>query len=134
MLIDHIGIAVDNWDEALKKWEMLLKVKPVIEEAHEQKMRIAIFELDNATVELIGETAEGSPISNIIKKRGTTLHHISFQVDDINKEMQLARERDMDLIDKKPRKGSKGRNIAFFHPRSFDGILVEICASDEEIS
>jgi methylmalonyl-CoA/ethylmalonyl-CoA epimerase len=126
MRISHVGIAVKNWEDELQKWKSFTGLEAEIEEVPEQGMRMAIFNLDNAKVELIGSTSSDSPVAKFLEKRGTGMHHICFSVDNIENKIEEAKINGLRLIDQKPRIGSGGHKIAFFHPKAFDGVLIEI--------
>lgn len=125
--IDHVGIAVKNLDEAIKVWESLgLKVEE-IEEVEEQKVRTAIFHVGESRIELLEGTSEDSPISKFIAKRGEGIHHIALGVDDIEEHLKKLEEQGFRLIDREPREGAGGAKIAFVHPKSVNGVLLELC-------
>lgn len=126
MKIDHIGIAVQNWEAEVERWQTFSGLQPEVEEVPKQGMKMAIFKLDNATIELIGSTSPDSPVSKFLEKRGTGIHHVCFGVDDIIEKIQEANLANIKMIDKQPRIGSNNHKIAFYHPKSFDGVLVEI--------
>lgn len=128
--IDHVGIAVKNLDEAIKVWESLgLKVEE-IEEVEEQKVRTAIFHVGESRIELLEGTSEDSPISKFIAKRGEGIHHIALGVDDIEEHLKKLEEQGFRLIDREPREGAGGAKIAFVHPKSVNGVLLELCKRD----
>ncbi|AIF69380.1 hypothetical protein PAP_04845 [Palaeococcus pacificus DY20341] len=128
--VDHIGIAVKNLDEAIKVWESLgLKVEE-IEEVKDQKVRTAIFHVGESRIELLEGTSEDSPISKFIAKRGEGIHHIALGVDNIEEHLKKLEEQGFRLIDKEPRMGAGGAKIAFVHPKSVSGVLLELCQRD----
>lgn len=129
--IDHVGIAVKNLDEAVKLWEALgLKVDE-IEEVPEQKVRTAIFHVGESRIELLEATSEDSPIAKFIAKRGEGIHHIALGVDNIEEHLEKLKEQGFRLIDEKPRIGVGGAKIAFIHPKSVNGVLLELCEREE---
>ncbi|WP_324736179.1 methylmalonyl-CoA epimerase [Thermococcus sp. SY098] len=129
--IDHIGIAVKNLDEAIKLWESLgLKVAE-IEEVPEQKVRVAVFKVGESRIELLEGTSEDSPISKFIAKRGEGIHHIALGVENIEEHLERLKEQGFRLIDEKPRIGAGGAKIAFVHPKSVNGVLLELCERTE---
>ncbi len=129
--IDHVGIAVKNLDEAVKVWEKLgLKVAE-IEEVPDQKVRVAVFKVGESRIELLEGTSEDSPISKFIAKRGEGIHHIALGVENIEEHLEKLKEEGFRLIDEKPRIGAGGAKIAFVHPKSVNGVLLELCEREE---
>ena len=129
--IDHIGIAVKNLEEAVKIWENLrLKVEE-IEEVPDQKVRTAVFHVGESRIELLEATSEDSPIAKFIEKRGEGIHHIALGVDNIEEHLDKLKEKGFRLIDEKPRIGAGGAKIAFVHPKSVNGVLLELCERKE---
>jgi len=125
--IEHIGIAVNNLETDAPFWELLLKNwEPSSEEVKEQKVITKIFDTGRGKIELLEATSSESPIAKFIDKRGKGIHHICLQVDDIQLAIEELIEAGVDLIDKTPRVGAEGYLIAFIHPRSTGGVLVEL--------
>lgn len=124
--VDHVGILVSNLDEAIKLYEDCLGVVvDKIETVSEQGVRAAILSLaEGAKLELL-EPLPGSNLARVLQKRGEGLHHITFEVDDVDKELSRLSEL-VELIDKKPRQGLEGL-VAFLHPKSLRGVLIELC-------
>jgi len=126
--IEHIGIAVNSIEEALKYYENILGLKCyAIEEVTEQKVRTAFLKVGEAKIELLESTDCESPISKFIEKRGEGIHHIAFAVNEIKNTLTEVEEKGVKLIDKKPRQGAEGLEIAFLHPKSTGGVLTELC-------
>src|SRR5690606_9732605 len=98
-----------------------------IEEVVEQKVRTAFFMVGQTKIELLESTEPDGPIGKFIEKRGEGIHHIAFAVDDIEQQLKHAVESGVKLIDTTPRKGAEGLDIAFLHPKSTSGVLIEIC-------
>jgi methylmalonyl-CoA epimerase len=123
--IDHIGIAVRSIDEAKKFWvdQLGLKISRV-EDVAEQKVRVAI--LENG-IELLEATSPDSPIARFIEKRGEGLHHLTLATGNLADRLKTLKAAGVNLIDEKPRSGAGGASIAFLHPRSAHGVLVELC-------
>ncbi|MCF6464569.1 methylmalonyl-CoA epimerase [Clostridium sp. Cult2] len=126
--VDHIGIAVKNLDETLKFYEEVLGVKCVNKEViEEQKVKVAFLPLGDTEVELLESTKEDGPIAKFIEKKGEGIQHIAYRVDDIEKAIEVLKEKGIRLIDEKPRYGAGGAKIAFLHPKSTFGVLIELC-------
>lgn len=129
--VDHIGIAVKNMEEALKFYEDVLGIKCVAQEVvEEQKVRTAFLPIGDTEVELLESTSEDGPIAKFIEKKGEGIQHIAYKVDDIEKALEELKEKGIKLIDEKPRIGAGGAKIAFLHPKSTFGVLIEICQRD----
>lgn len=129
--VDHIGIAVKNMEEALKFYEDVLGIKCVAQEVvEEQKVRTAFLPIGDTEVELLESTSEDGPIAKFIEKKGEGIQHIAYKVDDIEKALEELKEKGVRLIDEKPRIGAGGAKIAFLHPKSTFGVLIEICQRD----
>lgn len=126
--IEHIGIAVENLENAIKLYEKAFELKCYkIEEVPDQKVRTAFFYVGQTKIELLEATESESPIAKFIEKKGEGLHHIAFAVRNINEQLQHAEKEGIRLIDQKPRKGAEELDIAFLHPKSTGGVLIEIC-------
>jgi methylmalonyl-CoA/ethylmalonyl-CoA epimerase len=126
--IEHIGIAVNNLETAISFYEKVFELKCYkIEDVPEQKVRTAFFQVGETKIELLESTDTEGPISKFIEKRGEGIHHLAFAVKDINKCLGRAEEKGVKLIDTKSRKGAEGLDIAFLHPKSTSGVLIEIC-------
>lgn len=131
--IEHLGIAVKDLDSAIKYYEEVLGLKCYsIEEVADQKVRTAFFKVGQTKLELLEATSEDSTIAGFIEKRGEGIHHLAFCVDDVAKSLGDAEEKGVRLIDKAPRKGAEGLNIAFLHPKSTGGVLTELCENPNE--
>ncbi|BDD05150.1 methylmalonyl-CoA epimerase [Aureibacter tunicatorum] len=129
--IEHIGIAVNDLKEAIDYYEGLLGLKCyAIEEVEEQKVRTAFFKVGDTKIELLESTEANGPIGKFIEKRGQGIHHIAFAVKDIQKNLDEAVAKDVKVIDKSPRKGAEGLDIAFLHPKSTFGVLTELCENN----
>lgn len=126
--IEHIGIAVKNLETAIDFYEKVLGLTCYnIEEVAEQKVRIAFFLVGDTKIELLESTDPEGPIGKFIEKRGEGIHHLAFSVDKIEDKLKHASDLGIALIDSKPRKGAEGLDIAFLHPRSTAGVLMELC-------
>jgi methylmalonyl-CoA/ethylmalonyl-CoA epimerase len=125
--ISHIAIAVDNLETATKAFETLVgnKVEKV-EEVPDQKVRVGMLPVGESRLELAGPTDPSSTVARFIEKRGEGIHHICFEVADINGELARLKAAGFQLIDEQPRRGADGHLIAFIHPRTTGGVLVEL--------
>lgn len=127
--IEHIGIAVENLNEAIKYYEAVLGMKCYsIEEVADQKVKTAFFLVGNTKIELLESTSPDGPIGKFIAKKGQGIHHIAFAVNNTTEALKLAEERGVALIDKESRKGAEGLDIGFLHPKSTHGVLTELCS------
>ncbi len=126
--IEHIGIAVKSLEEAIPYYENVLGLKCyAIEEVKDQKVRTAFFMIGQTKLELLESTDPEGPIGKHIEKRGQGLHHIAFATKGLENSLKEAEEKGVRLIDKQPRKGAEGLDIAFLHPKSTFGVLTELC-------
>lgn len=126
--IEHIGIAVKNIDEAKKYYEDVLGLECYsVEEVKDQKVKTAFFMVGQTKIELLESTEPDGPIGKYIEKRGEGIHHIAFAVKDLPNVLQQVEQKGIQLIDKQPRKGAEGLDIAFLHPKSTGGVLTEFC-------
>ncbi|HPL98866.1 MAG TPA: methylmalonyl-CoA epimerase [Bacillota bacterium] len=126
--IDHIGIAVSNLDEAVKLYRDVLGLElHGTEVVPEQKVRVAFLPVGDTEVELLESTSAEGPIAKFIEAKGQGIQHIAFRVDDIEAALEEMKAKGMRLIDEKPRYGAGGAKIAFLHPKSTGGVLIELC-------
>jgi methylmalonyl-CoA/ethylmalonyl-CoA epimerase len=127
MKIEHIGIATRALDEALLFWRDALGLEVVeTEEVAEQKVRVAMLPVGESRVELLEPTSDDSPVAKFIAKRGAGIHHIAVGVADIRESLARLREQGIRLIDETPRIGAGGCLVAFVHPSSANGVLLEL--------
>ena len=124
--IDHIGIAVKNLAESSKLYELLGIKSTGTEEVAEQKVKVAFFPVGDSEVELLESTAPDGPIARYIEKNGEGMQHIALRVDDLEAALAELKAKGVRLIDEKPRYGAGGARIAFVHPKSTGGILLEL--------
>ena len=125
--VNHIGIAVKSIEKAKSIFE-LLGVKVEGEEVVEdQKVKVAFIPVGESRIELLEPTSEDSPVAKFLEKRGEGIHHIAFQVDNVSEALDKLKKEGIRLIDEKPRKGAHGTLIAFIHPKSTNGVLIELC-------
>lgn len=126
--IDHIGIAVKDLEKALCFYRDQVGLELAgIEEIEEQKVKVAFLPVGESKLELLETTDPTGPVGTFIEKKGEGFHHISFLVDDLETRLEQLKARGVELIDQKPRRGAGGAKIAFLHPRSTGGILIELC-------
>ena len=125
--LSHIGIAVRDLRTSVEIFAKLFGRPPAgSENVADQKVNIAFFHLPNLSVELTEPASADSVIARFIEKRGEGIHHLSFEVDDIDAEIQRLKAAGFQLIDEKPRKGADGCLVAFLHPKSTNGVLIEL--------
>ena len=126
--LDHIGIAVTNLQDVINTMKNVFDADPdFLEEIADQKVRIAGFNNGNAILEYFEPTSEDSPISKFLQKRGNGIHHIALRVQDLEKKLAELDAKGIRLIDRKARNGADNKKIAFLHPDSCNGILIELC-------
>lgn len=127
MRVDHIAIAVNNVQEALKNYQKILNIDKVeIEEVPSEKVRVAMLMLEDTRLELMEPTSPDSPISKFLQDHGEGIHHIAITADDIEKDVARASSNGMKMLGNL-RTGSYGRRITFIHPKSLNGVLTEFC-------
>lgn len=126
--IEHLGIAVSDLGDAEAIYEKLLGSSPYKREVVESEgVTTSFFTIGESKIELLGATNEDSPIAKFIAKKGEGIHHIAFLVDDIHAEMERLREQGFQLLNDEPKEGADNKLICFIHPRSCNGVLVELC-------
>jgi len=127
MKIDHIGIATHGIDAAAKFYRDVLGLEVAeTEEVAEQKVRVAMLAIGESRIELLEATSSDSPISKFLEKRGPGIHHIAVRVDDIQAALTGLKQKGARLIDEEPRQGAGGCLVAFVHPSSTGGVLLEL--------
>jgi methylmalonyl-CoA/ethylmalonyl-CoA epimerase len=130
--IDHIAIAVKDLDEEIKRYKEILGFEFLgTEVVQEQMVKVAFFRIGELKIELTAPISDESPISNFLKKRGSGIHHLAYEVDDIEKEIENFLAKDIKMLNLAPKKGAHNARIAFAHPKSFSGVLVELKESGE---
>jgi methylmalonyl-CoA/ethylmalonyl-CoA epimerase len=126
--LEHIGIAVKNVKDANKLFALLLgKEHYKIEEVASESVVTSFFEIGGLKIELLEATREDSPIARFIAKKGEGIHHLAFEVTDINESLQKYADLGFELINKEPKKGADNKMIFFLHPKSTNGVLIELC-------
>jgi methylmalonyl-CoA/ethylmalonyl-CoA epimerase len=134
MKIDHLGIATKSIEEALKFWENSLGLQNIHTEiVEEQKVRVAMLPIGQSKIELLEPTSEDSPIAKFLEKRGGGIHHIAIEVEDIVVSLAKMKENGAKLIDETPRIGAEGCLIAFVHPQSTNGVLLELTQKSKKV-
>jgi methylmalonyl-CoA/ethylmalonyl-CoA epimerase len=130
--VDHIGIAVRSIETTLPFYTEVLKLPLLgIEEVESQKVRVAFLKAGETKLELLEPTTEESTIAQFIKKYGEGMHHIALGVNSIEERILEMKENGIRMIDEEPRIGAGGAHIAFMHPKSASGVLVELCEKKE---
>lgn len=127
MRIDHIGIATNGIEEAARFYRESLGLQcEQVEEVHSQKVRVAMLPLGESRIELLEPTADDSPISRFLAKRGPGIHHVAVRVESIQSALANLKQKGARLIDENPRPGAGGCLVAFVHPSSTGGVLLEL--------
>jgi methylmalonyl-CoA/ethylmalonyl-CoA epimerase len=131
--IDHIGIAVESLDEALKLYRDELGLEHTgTEEVPTEHVRVAFLSAGSTRVELLEPTDDSSPIARHLKQRGPGIHHLAFKVGDLRSTMRALADAGRPALDERPRPGADGNEVTFLHPRSAMGVLVELCSPARE--
>ena len=126
--IEHLGIAVKNIESANKLFEALLGTPSYKTEAVErEKVTTSFFSIGESKIELLEATDPDSPIAKFIEKKGEGIHHVAFEVEDIHAAMEKLKGLGFHLLSEEPKKGADNKLICFLHPKSTNGVLVEIC-------
>lgn len=127
MKIDHIGIAVKSLAEAVKVYEDAVGLKLAgFDEVDEQGVRVAMLNIGESRIELLEPTRADSPIEKFMTKRGEGIHHIAVQVDNIEETLERLKAAGVRLIDETPKRGAHNTRVAFIHPSSTHGVLMEL--------
>ena len=128
--LDHVGIAVADLNEAIPLWEGLLGASASDHETVEsQGVEVVFLGSGTARVELLAPLRPNSPVAQFLERRGPGIHHLAFVVEDLPAALDQLNSEGYVLVDETPREGSHGRRIAFLHPRSLNGVLVELIES-----
>jgi methylmalonyl-CoA/ethylmalonyl-CoA epimerase len=126
--INHIGVAVKSLEDTLPFYRDNLGMEFMgIEEVAEQKVRVAMLQIGESKIELLEPTSEDSPVAKFIEKNGAGIHHVAYEVSDIEAAIAKLLDDGIRMIDEKPRHGAHGTRIAFIHPKSSNGVLTELC-------
>lgn len=127
MKIHHVGIAVASLKETVPVFEKLLGSPPLHEETvEEQRSRVAVFDVGDNRIELLEATSPDSPIGRFIAKHGPGLHHVTLSVKSLSASLAELEKKGLQLVDRTPRAGAGGKRIAFLHPKSTAGVLIEL--------
>lgn len=128
--INHIGIAVKSLEETLSFYrDQLGMIFLGTEEVTDQKVKVAMLQVGESKIELLEPTSEESPVAKFIEKNGPGIHHLAYEVEDIEAAIAKLLSDGVRMIDEKPRNGAHGTRIAFVHPKSSNGVLTELCQS-----
>ncbi|RNI31991.1 methylmalonyl-CoA epimerase [Rufibacter immobilis] len=128
MQVEHIGIAVKNCNDANHLFENLLGIAPYkAEKVESEAVNTSFFHVGNTKIELLEATSENSAIAKFIEKRGEGIHHIAFEVEDIYAEMERLKSQGFQLLNEAPKRGADNKLVCFVHPKSANGVLVELC-------
>jgi methylmalonyl-CoA/ethylmalonyl-CoA epimerase len=127
MKISHLGIATKGIDEALKFWQDALGLENIhTETVEDQKVRVAMLPIGETQIELLEATSDDSPIAKFVEKRGGGIHHVAVEVENIEVSLAKLKAKGARLIDEQPRIGAEGCLVAFVHPSSTNGVLLEL--------
>ncbi|MDT0294721.1 methylmalonyl-CoA epimerase [Mesonia ostreae] len=126
--IEHIGIAVNNLEEANATYKKLLGTSPYKqEEVESEGVTTSFFKTGESKIELLAATREDSPIAKFLEKKGEGIHHIAFAVSDIERKIKELEADGFVVLNKTPKKGADNKLVAFLHPKSSHGVLIELC-------
>jgi len=125
--IDHIAVAVHDINETAKFYTEMLRLDlSGVEVVTEQKTKVGFLKIGESNIELVEPASEDSPLAKFLETRGPGIHHICLEVDDIEKEVEELKKRGTRMIDEKPRLGAHNTRVAFIHPKSAGGVLIEL--------
>jgi len=131
--LEHIGIAVKNLEDSNELFEQLLgRTHYKVEEVESEHVKTAFFKIGESKVELLEATAPESAIAKYVEKRGEGLHHVAFEVEDIEAEMERLKKEGFRLLNEQPKRGADNKLVCFVHPKSANGVLVELCQEIRE--
>lgn len=126
--LEHIGIAVKNLEASNRLFSKILGKPPYkTEEVVSEGVRTSFFEVGGVKIELLEASSADSPIAKFIEKRGEGIHHLAFEVHDISQQIKNCKENDLAMIHDMPKDGADNKQIAFIHPKSTNGVLIELC-------
>lgn len=131
--LEHIGIAVKDLEESNELFEQLLgRPHYKVEEVESEHVKTAFFKIGESKLELLEATAPESAIAKYVEKRGEGIHHVAFEVEDIEAEMERLKKEGFRLLNEQPKRGADNKRVCFVHPKSANGLLVELCQEIEE--
>jgi len=131
--IHHVAVAVDNLDEAAKFYQNVLGLDLAgVEVVSAQKTKVGFFKIGASNIELVQPAEPDSPLDKFLKTKGQGMHHLCFEVDDIEAEIKNLLENGATMIDQKPRPGAHNSRVAFVHPKSSSGVLIELVELSKE--
>ena len=131
--LDHIGIAVDSLKKRLPFWVEALGLNvAAIETVESERVKVAFLPTESGRIELLEATSESSPVARYIERSGPGVHHITFEVDDLDAALQVLRDAGVEIIGDGARPGADGQRVAFLHPKAAGGVLVELCEASAE--
>ena len=126
--INHVAVAVNNLEEATQFYEEVLGLTlSGVEVVTSQKTKVGFFKIGESNIELVQPAAPDSPLTKYLETKGQGIHHVCFEVDDVEAEVKAFLEKGATLIDKTPRPGAHNTKVAFVHPKSSNGVLIELC-------
>jgi methylmalonyl-CoA/ethylmalonyl-CoA epimerase len=132
--IDHIGIAVRNMEESNALFAKLLGVPHFkVETVASEKVATSFFQIGQSKIELLEASDPESPIAKFIEKRGEGIHHIAFEVDDIHAEVERLEKEGFTPLNREPKRGADNKWVVFLHPKTTNGVLVELCQSIDPV-
>ena len=129
--LEHIGIAVKSIPGANRLFGRLLGREPYkIEEVHSEGVRTSFFEVGGVKIELLEPTSDNSPIAKFIDRKGEGIHHLAFEVVDVRESAKMYESEGFEVVNREPKKGADNKLIVFLHPKSTNGVLIELCQED----
>jgi methylmalonyl-CoA/ethylmalonyl-CoA epimerase len=133
--LDHIGIAVKDLDQAMKLYREAFGIEPdLVYESSYTKAKIAFFPIGDVRIELIQPVNPESVVGRFLEKKGEGIHHVSYRVKDVDRSLAELEKKGILLIDKKSRRVRKNERVAFLHPKSTNGVLVELIQEDRDLA
>jgi len=126
--VEHIGIAINNLEESQELFKKLFgKEAYKVEAVESEGVKTLFFQLGETKIELLEASSPDSPIAKFLSKKGPGIHHIAFDVSDIESEIARLKEEGFEVLNEKPKSGADNKLVAFLHPKSTNGVLVELC-------